>query len=52
VLFGWWGFGELPDGWTIVGGTIIVAAGLYIFWREQVTAREVAFAPAPRPEAP
>jgi drug/metabolite transporter (DMT)-like permease len=52
VLFGWWGFGELPDGWTVVGGTIIVAAGLYIFWREQVTAREVAFAPAPRPEAP
>jgi drug/metabolite transporter (DMT)-like permease len=52
VLFGWWGFGELPDGWTLTGGTIIVAAGLYIFWREQVTSRAVAFAPAPRPEAP
>jgi drug/metabolite transporter (DMT)-like permease len=52
VLFGWWGFGELPDAWTITGGTIIIGAGLYIFWREQVTAREVSFAPTPRPEAP
>jgi drug/metabolite transporter (DMT)-like permease len=52
VLLGWWVFGEWPDAWTITGGTIIVAAGLYIFWREQVTAREASFTPAPRPEAP
>ena len=36
VLLGWWVFGEVPDGFTLIGGTIIVAAGLYIFWREQV----------------
>jgi drug/metabolite transporter (DMT)-like permease len=40
VLFGWSIFGELPDAYTIVGATIIVAAGLYIFWREQVAARK------------
>ena len=40
VLFGWQMFGELPDAYTIVGAAIIVAAGLYIFWREQVQARE------------
>ena len=45
VLFGWLMFGEVPDAYTIVGAAIIVAAGLYIFWREQVAARE-AVAPA------
>jgi drug/metabolite transporter (DMT)-like permease len=45
VVFGWLMFAELPDGYTIVGAVIIVAAGLYIFWREQVKAREAA-APA------
>ena len=41
-------FGELPDGYTIVGAAIIVAAGLYIFWREQTAARrEETFTPPP-----
>jgi drug/metabolite transporter (DMT)-like permease len=40
VLLGWWVFGEVPDGFTIIGGAIIVAAGLYIFWREQIAARK------------
>ena len=39
VVFGWLMFAELPDAYTIVGAVIIVAAGLYIFWREQVAAR-------------
>lgn len=42
VLFGWQMFGELPDAYTIVGAAIIVAAGLFIFWREQVAARKAA----------
>jgi len=42
VVFGWLMFAELPDGYTIAGAAIIVAAGLYIFWREQARAREVA----------
>jgi len=45
VVFGWLMFAELPDAYTIVGAAIIVIAGLYIFWREQVKARATA-APA------
>lgn len=40
VVFGWLMFAELPDVYTVLGAAIIVAAGLYIFWREQVKARE------------
>jgi len=39
MLFGWWGFGEVPDAYTIVGATIIIATGLYIYARERVAAR-------------
>ena len=39
VLFGWQIFGEVPDAYTMIGAAIIVAAGLYIFWREQVAVR-------------
>jgi drug/metabolite transporter (DMT)-like permease len=46
ILFGWIIFGEFPDVSTIAGAAIIVLAGLYIFWRERVTARGV----APPPE--
>jgi drug/metabolite transporter (DMT)-like permease len=42
VVFGWLMFAELPDGYTVAGAAIIVAAGLYIFWREQAKAREAA----------
>jgi drug/metabolite transporter (DMT)-like permease len=40
VVFGWLMFAELPDGYTVAGAAIIVAAGLYIFWRERVNVRE------------
>jgi len=36
VAFGYLVFGQFPDGWTIVGTTIIVSSGLYIIYREQV----------------
>jgi drug/metabolite transporter (DMT)-like permease len=49
VLFGWAMFGELPDAYTIAGAAIIVAAGLYIFWREQVAARTAPAAPVALP---
>jgi hypothetical protein len=29
----------LPDGWTLAGAGIIIASGLYVWWREQVRAR-------------
>ena len=47
VVFGWSMFGELPDASTVTGAAFIVAAGLYIFWREKLT-----HTPSPRPEAP
>ncbi len=49
VVFGWQMFGELPDGYTIGGAAIIVAAGLYIFWRERVVARQPPAVPAELP---
>ena len=49
VLFGFALFGELPDAYTLVGAAIIVAAGLYIFWREQLQAREAATKPVELP---
>ena len=49
VVFGWLMFAELPDGYTIAGAAIIVAAGLYIFWREQAAARKTPAAPAEMP---
>src|SRR5260370_42640945 len=32
-------FGDVPDLFTLAGAAIIIAAGLYIFWREQVQGR-------------
>jgi drug/metabolite transporter (DMT)-like permease len=39
VLFGYLVFGDVPDAWMLVGGTIIIGAGLFIFVREQRLAR-------------
>lgn len=39
IGLGWLVFGDVPDAWTLAGAAIIVAAGLYILWREQVVGR-------------
>jgi drug/metabolite transporter (DMT)-like permease len=39
ILFGYAAFGDVPDRFMLTGSAIIVAAGLYIFHREQVAAR-------------
>jgi drug/metabolite transporter (DMT)-like permease len=39
VIFGWTFFGDRPQAHTLIGSAIIVAAGLFIFFREQRTAR-------------
>ena len=39
VALGWAVFGDVPDGFTLGGAAIIVAAGLYILWREQIVTR-------------
>lgn len=35
VLFGWLFFGDIPDGLTLLGAAIVIAAGLYTVVREQ-----------------
>ena len=30
TVLGWWFFGDLPDGWTILGVGILIASALYI----------------------
>ncbi len=42
MVFGFAVFGEIPGPWTLVGGSLIIGSGLYIFHRE----RAVAQAPA------
>ena len=37
-------FGEIPDALTLLGGSIIVASGLYTLYRERVVARRAASA--------
>lgn len=36
IMLGYVVFGDVPDLFTLAGAAIIIAAGLYIFWREQV----------------
>ncbi|MEJ1156861.1 DMT family transporter [Prosthecomicrobium sp. N25] len=40
TAFGWLLFGVFPTIWTLVGGAIIAASGLYIAHREHVRARD------------
>ena len=44
VLVGFVGFDDLPDLWTVAGGIVVIASGLYIIRHEHV--REVAVAAA------
>jgi drug/metabolite transporter (DMT)-like permease len=41
VVLGYGVFGDWPDALTLSGAAIIIAAGLYIFWREQVRGEQV-----------
>ena len=34
IVIGYVAFGELPDSWTFAGACLIIAAGLYVFYRE------------------
>jgi drug/metabolite transporter (DMT)-like permease len=40
VIFGLIVFGDMPQPATVVGATIIIGAGLYIFLRERKLGRE------------
>jgi len=47
TAFGYLVFGDLPDRWTIVGALVIVAAGLYVAYRER-RLRAIAAMPMPQ----
>jgi drug/metabolite transporter (DMT)-like permease len=36
TVLGYVVFGDVPDAFTLSGAGVIVVAGLYIFWREQM----------------
>ena len=42
IMLGYSVFGDVPDLLTLAGAAIIIAAGLYIFWREQAQSRQKA----------
>ena len=46
VIFGYAVFGDAPEPATLAGAAIIIAAGLYIFLREQALGR-AAISPEP-----
>lgn len=47
VILGGIAFGERPDIWTLLGTTIVIAAGLYVLIRERRLARPPSPAPGP-----
>jgi len=49
TFFGFWVFGDLPDALTFLGIGIIVASGIYIFWRERSLSLELASDVPPEP---
>ncbi|MGE4611602.1 MAG: DMT family transporter [Paracoccaceae bacterium] len=39
LLLGFFVFGDIPDGWTMVGSAIVVGMGIFTFYRERKMAR-------------
>ncbi|MGL4237908.1 DMT family transporter [Tabrizicola sp.] len=42
IVLGLLVFGDLPDGWTLIGAAIVVGAGLFTLWRERNLRRRAA----------
>lgn len=40
ALLGWFIFDHIPDRWTLIGGGIVIASGLYALWRERVVSNQ------------
>ena len=40
LLLGFFVFGDVPDGWSMLGAVIIVASGLFTFYRERLVAKK------------
>ena len=45
ILLGFAAFGELPDGWTLLGSGIVVVSGIYTLFRERQQRRLAAAVP-------
>jgi len=39
---GYFVFGDLPDRWTLIGASVVIASGLYLLYRERVRSAEAA----------
>jgi S-adenosylmethionine uptake transporter len=39
IVLGLLVFGELPDVWTLLGASIVIAAGLFTLWRDRALRR-------------
>ncbi len=50
ILLGLIAFGDIPDFWALTGICIIVAAGVFTLWREQVVSRKQAAPITRQPE--
>jgi drug/metabolite transporter (DMT)-like permease len=35
IVIGFLVFGDIPDGWTLAGGLVVIASGLYVLYRER-----------------
>ncbi|MBL8806337.1 MAG: DMT family transporter [Rhodospirillales bacterium] len=51
IFYGWLFFAEIPDRWTLLGSAILVAATLYIAYREIALGRSGADGPGTGPDA-
>ena len=37
AVLGWLVFDHIPDKWTLIGGGVVIASGLYALWRERIS---------------
>src|SRR5262245_14223247 len=42
IVIGFLVFGDVPDGWTLAGGLVVIASGLYVLYRERRASRRPA----------
>jgi len=40
MALGYFIFGDLPDRWTLIGASVVIASGLYLLYRERVRSAE------------
>ena len=52
LLIGFVVFDQVPDNMTILGAAIVVAAGLYTLWREQIRGQDIGARSSARPFSP